>query len=404
VTIDSLLRSGSFNGASFLVVSASTSGGRKTIKHEFPNSSKQAIEDLGFKPKTFSLVVTTVTDFADGQLDPQSYFNNRDRLIAALDRGGVGTLSHPFFSVDLQLVAMPYTFDEDTTNLGVCTFNLTFEVDNKNVIPQPDVNSLSNINKAVNAATTQVSDDIVGGFEVSDGINLRSATETLSGFFSTARDAVSVVPVVTSKINQFNASINSYQADVVALVQAPQLLADSLIDVVQSTRGLYNTVDSALDVYLDMFGFGDNLDLVTGNTYSRIQRRTNQNLMVNGMKAAYLVNAYQAAAVKEYATVDDIDGVKATLESQYDSLIDGEISGDLRDAIMKVRTLTNAFLNAERVNARRLLAVRTAQRPVRALCFAYYGADDDAVTDSIAALNNTADISFISGNIQVLSA
>lgn len=404
MTIDSLLRSGSFNGARFLVVSASTSGGRKTIKHEFPNSSKQAIEDLGFKPKTFSLVVTTVTDYADGALDPQSYFNNRDRLIAALDRGGIGTLSHPFFSVDLQLVAMPYTFDEDTTNLGVCTFNLTFEVDNKNVIPQPDVNSLSNINKAVNVATAQVSDDIVGGFSVTDGINLRSATDTLSEFFTTARDVVSVVPVVTSKINQFNASINSYQADVVALVQAPQLLADSLIDVVQSTRGLYETVDSALDVYLNMFGFGDNLDLVTGNTYSRIQRRVNQNLMVNGMKAAYLVNAYQAAAVKEYATVDDIDAIKATIESQYDSLIDGEISGDLRDAIMNVRTLTNAFLNAERVSAKHLLVVRTAQRPVRALCFAYYGTDDDAVTDSIAALNNTADISFIAGNVQVLSA
>ncbi len=404
MTIDSLLRAGSFNGAPFLVVSASTSGGRKTIKHEFPNSSKQAIEDLGFKPKTFNLTVTTVTDYADGQLNPQSYFNNRDRLIAALDRGGVGTLSHPFFSVDLQLVAMPYSFEEDTTNLGVCTFTLVFEVDNKKVIPQPEVNSLSNINKSVNTATSQVSTDIVGGFSVTDGINLRSATDTLSGFFSTARDAVSVVPVVTSKINQFNASINSYQADIVALVQAPQLLADSLIDVVQSTRGLYNTVGSALDVYIDMFGFGDNLDLVLGNTYSRAQRRNNHNLIVNGMKSAYLVNAYQAAAVKEYDTVDEIDSIKATLESQYDSLIDCEISGDLRNAIMNVRTLTNAFLNAERVNAKHLLSVRTSQRPVRALCFAYYGADDDDVTTSTAALNNTADLSFIAGNIQVLSA
>ena len=74
-----LVRAGSFKGADFLVVSASTAGGRKQVKHEFPNSDRQSIEDLGFMPKTFSLVVEITTDFdANGAVDV-SYFDNKNK-------------------------------------------------------------------------------------------------------------------------------------------------------------------------------------------------------------------------------------------------------------------------------------------------------------------------------------
>ena len=73
-----LLRKGSFGGVPFLVISATTTGGRKKVKHQFPNSKKQSIEDLGFMPKSFQLVVETVQSFTQSgsELNAQSYFDN----------------------------------------------------------------------------------------------------------------------------------------------------------------------------------------------------------------------------------------------------------------------------------------------------------------------------------------
>ena len=45
----------SYKGAPFLVNRVSTSGGRKTVQHDFPNSNIQVIEDLGLSPREYRI-------------------------------------------------------------------------------------------------------------------------------------------------------------------------------------------------------------------------------------------------------------------------------------------------------------------------------------------------------------
>jgi len=327
MTILSLLRGGSFKGASFLVNSAVTSAGRKQVKHEFPNSSRQSIEDLGFRPRVFSLVVETTADFVDGDIDPQTYFDNRNKLMDALEAGGPGILSHPFFSTDIEVVARPFNVSENVEELGIARFSLTFDISNAEDAPVPDVVALSNINAKVNEVTDQYTLDMEEAFKISNGFNLEEAVDRGNEFFDEVVGSVDKFAVVdlvisgTEKLNEFSSKIIGFQGDIVALVQAPSDLASAIVGTVQSVRGLYATAESALNVYLDLFDIGDNLAAVFGTTSNRTERRINQSLLTDSVQGIVLTEAYQTAAVREYDTVEEVDEIKGLLEEQFIKIV-----------------------------------------------------------------------------------
>lgn len=398
------IRRGSFKGAPFLVISASTSGGRKQVKHEFPNSPLQSIEDLGFMPKSFSLVVETTTDLSPDGINEDSYFTNRDNLIAALDEGGRGILSHPFFASDLVVVARPYSYDESFSELGVARFNLLFEPSDLAVNPRPSRSSLSAINNQVNIVTDQIGDDITDNWSVSTGFNVREGVSLVEDFLEDVRDNTQRLVQTTDNINQFNSDLSSLQSDIVAIVQVPQQLSNSIINIVQNTRGLYASVSSALEVFTRFFGFGDALDAVLGTTKNREEQRINQNIFITSVQAAYLAQAYQSAAVTNYTTVEEVDNTKAILEDEFNKLMNNEISNDLREPLSLLRTQANLFLDNQRLSAPQILDVSTFERPLRALAFDYYGEDNGDTTQTLIDLNNVVDPSFIEGDIRVISS
>ena len=435
MTILSLLRAGSFKGASFLVVSASTAGGRKQVKHEFPNSSKQSIEDLGFRPRVFSLLVETTTDIVDGELDSQTYFNNRNKLMDALESDGAGLLSHPFFSTDIQAVARPFTVSEDTTELGVSRFSLIFDISNAEDKPVPDAVALSNINEKVKAVTNQYVLDMEDSLKINNGFNFIEAASRSEEFFNDVVEAVDKVVVTatdaTDSLNEFSSKIIGFQSDIVGLVQVPSDLADAIIGTIQSVRGLYSSAETTLNVYLDLFDIGDNLAVVFGTTSNRTERRINQSLLTDSVQGIVLAEAYQSAAVREYDTVDDVDEVKVLLEHEFIKLVNAGLpvvseitaagstadvfpnetlptnvglSGDLITAISELRIVSTQFLDSKRLTSRDILEVTTNTTPLRRLAFSYYGDDDEDTVNSLIELNNLSDITFADGELKVLSS
>jgi len=79
----------SFRGVPFFVDRANTSGGRKTVLHEFPERDLPFAEDLGRASRLFNVT---------GYIIGEDYFEQRDRLIAAcFDKSGPGILIHPYY-------------------------------------------------------------------------------------------------------------------------------------------------------------------------------------------------------------------------------------------------------------------------------------------------------------------
>lgn len=82
------LQDASFRGVSFKVQEESAAVGRRVETHEYPNRDKPYTEDLGkitFRP--------TITAYVIGD----DCFDQRDKLIEALNKPGAGALIHPTF-------------------------------------------------------------------------------------------------------------------------------------------------------------------------------------------------------------------------------------------------------------------------------------------------------------------
>ena len=107
---------GAFRGVPFEVEASRVRGGRNVALHEFPGTEEFVALDMGVKAKAFN-----VRCFVAGG----DYLEKRDRLIAALERGGVGTLQHPFYGVREVLVTR-FQVSESSRDQGAAQLDIVF--------------------------------------------------------------------------------------------------------------------------------------------------------------------------------------------------------------------------------------------------------------------------------------
>lgn len=111
------LQPASFRGVPFGVESADDKFGRRGQTHEFPARDVPYHEDLGRAARQNSLTAFLIGD---------DYLEQRDRLLAAIEEGGPGTLVHPWFG-SLQVAidgscSVSHRWDEG----GYCAISLAF--------------------------------------------------------------------------------------------------------------------------------------------------------------------------------------------------------------------------------------------------------------------------------------
>lgn len=110
------LRPASFRGVPFFVKDTGFGAGRRTQVHEYPQRDKPYVEDLGR--------ATRELDFT-GFLVGEDYVDQANRLIAALEKEGAGTLVHPWLgSLNVTLNALGRVgFNQ---SLGEASISLSF--------------------------------------------------------------------------------------------------------------------------------------------------------------------------------------------------------------------------------------------------------------------------------------
>lgn len=110
------LRPASFRSVPFQVDSTDMGAGRRTTLHEYPQRDKPWVEDLGRAAREVSF---------DAFVVGADYVEQANRLLAALEEGGPGTLIHPWFGTltvsqkDLARVSF-------NNQLGYARFSLSF--------------------------------------------------------------------------------------------------------------------------------------------------------------------------------------------------------------------------------------------------------------------------------------
>jgi len=395
------LHPASYKGASFLVTSSRVNGGRKDVKHSFPNSDRQYIEDLGLSPRVFAL-----TAFISAGSDGEDYLPNRNQLIRVLEEGGTGKLVHPLYGDLNNIVARSFTVIEDFGAIGECRFEITFEVSDVDGEPVQAENTLSEISEKATALNTAINTDIASNFSVTNKFanSFTDAVSKVNGAINAIKDKAAVIQGVADQIDSFTYQINDTLANVTSLVQIPQNLADSFSNIFTSLGNLWPTVRATFDAIVGLFPFGDDDIVREETTPSRIERNHNDALINSAVQGLALSTAYVNAAQISFETVAEIESISDQLDAQFRKLVAADgFSTDTRDALIDLRVQTQAFFEAQKLNARQIIDIKTNLTSARLLAYQYYGDSTDGET--LADLNSHKDDpTFLDGNIQVFSS
>lgn len=174
------LQKASFRGVPFEVTAASLTAGRRTVVHEYPQRDKPYVEDLGRASRKL-----TIKAFVVGS----DYLARAQRLLAAIEKPGPGTLVHPWLGemrVTLSAVS-ELTFD---TALGVA--NVTFTATEAGELEFPS--ATADRTGLVLAAADTLSESAISRFV--DSISLSPVSEYVNAALS--GDLLDVLGVVSN--------------------------------------------------------------------------------------------------------------------------------------------------------------------------------------------------------------
>jgi prophage DNA circulation protein len=397
MTILSQLLPASFRGVSFYVSDSSMDSGRKQVTHEFPNSDRRYVEDLGRFQNIYKMtgVLTGI-----GPL----YFQRRDALIQALDQGGTGLLVHPFYG-SVQVVPKQYTVQEKISSLGEAIFTLTFEKAQDPLVPQGDSTTLARIDNLADAGIDSFITDIADGFSLFGGYpnNFLDAQIVLGSIFSAFNFNTSIYTQVLSAINTYNSLLSDYDDNINNMIIDPQSMGEDTMGLFTGVEDLIASPNDRLNVYSQFYDFYDDVTPVSPTTFERIQRQANRDLLAGAIQGGSLIQGYRTASLADYTTIRDVNAVQSQLETQYQNVINSDrISDNTKYAIQNLRNESRLFFENEKLNVNDITNITTNRQPLTVLAYQYYGSTDNV--DIIASLNDIRNNGFVEGPLDILSA
>lgn len=390
------LKTARYKGVEFLFTDMPTTGGNRLIKYNFPGSDKQAIERQGKAPRTFTLTAI---------IPDEDYYAQRDNLLRVLEDGAPGVLTHPTFGDVENVINGEYTLTERLTALGRAEIVIPFEVDDTPGVPLQSDDLAAQTQTLSDATNAQLVSDVSEGFTVSLNFsgNFTDALESVANVAEAFRQASEFSTPISDNIASFRASIVSIASSAGDLIQSPSELAAQIDGLFADLNNLYDSITTTRNVFLSMFGFGDDDEEIIPTTVGLEQRSTNRGLIRTIMQTEALSYAYLNAVQVEYLTTDDLDAVQVVLEDQYLKIREAQdISNASLEQLDRLRVQTLKALDAVRVNTRSVITIETALKPLAVLVYEYYGSTD--LVETIAELNNVKQHAFVSGELRILTA
>lgn len=390
------LHPATYKGVKFLMMISSVIGGRKSVRHEFPNSDKQTIEDLGLAPKIFNVTAVISGD---------SYIQDRSRFISVLEDGEPGVLAHPWFGQLNNYVARTYTLLENLTSLGEAKFTITFEISNTEGVPVKAQNTLSIISAANDTTIAAVVADFAANYNVNTGFigNFTDAVAKSNSVITAFRNNITVIAATgVAQVNELTKQLDAFENNVNGLIGQPQDLIDSISELYSTTNTIYDTPADNNIVFEQFFDFGDTDTTINPTTAGLIERLNNRDIMNQANQILALSYTYFNTAQIDFETVDQIEESADTLETQYQKVITGDgLTDETKSVLTDMRTAMQEFFEEQRLNARQIIEVDTNLTSARLLAFQYYA--DSSEAGQLIELNQFEDVSFIEGVVKVLT-
>jgi hypothetical protein len=389
------LKTARYKGVEFLFEDASTTGGNRLIKFNYPGSNKQAIEVQGKCPRSFNLSII---------IPHENYYQDRNDLLRVLEDGKEGVFTHPTFGDIEKVINGEYTLTEELSELGRAKISVSFEVnDSPAKINDLKVTSVQ-VDQQCRLLNNQLKSDFADGYKVSVNFpsNFTDAKKNIDGLIDKMHVASDSASHIAEQSADFVRGINAFSQSVSNLIQAPADLVESIFNSFESLNNLFKSPEELLGAFTSLLDFGLDYPVVNPTTAGRIERIDNRELMRATIIAGALSYCYLNSSSIEYSDTDQLDLVQKTLEDSYLNIRNNtSISNEALEQLDRLRVEAQDLFSQVRVSTRSIITVITRRRVLSVLVYEYYGSTD--LVDIIASLNSIDQNAFVEGNIRILS-
>lgn len=365
---------GSFRGIPFLIKSSSIKGGRKTVTHEFPNSDRRYVEDLGLMNETINLQCNIRSDY---------YFSNRDAIKDALEQQGYGTLIHPFYGIR-NVAVTSYSIGEDTSSLGDVSLSLELAVGQELLYPGSQASGQT-ISQLVDGLFTAMKSTFYSSYEwiAVYGSNITQIGNAVRDIYELV-DSVADTYITRSNFSDENvadyrAVYTDYTSNYIPYLQASGTAStgtiyDSTRDLIEGLEFVGNTPNEAFDIGIKLANFTLSKPLLTATTAQGVSRNKN----INSLQDMVLVFAFgvtcRNAASYAFKSTEDLDYIRSKVDGQYEVLLDRTtLSSEVFQRVQDIRANLMDLLDKLKVTAPSIHVVDGKELPLTVLEYMYYG-------------------------------
>lgn len=305
----------SFRGVEFYVETAELEGGRRTVRHEYPLRDVPFSEDLGRKGRSFSI---------DGHVVGDSYLEDRDALLSALEERGPGELVHPYYGTR-RVVCSGFRVRESTGEGGVAVFSISFDETEEAPTFPAARSSPENVDATGDAvvAALRIRAEIAGAVALPAAYR-ESVESVVSGVAQALAQALA--PVVSTV--QELAALEQLTADMEANAAS---LASSPADALDSILALFDALPSlperdGVTALLRAAGFVASTERPPASTSTREAEQAVYDVLDAVARVTLLVQAARLASLAAWENYEDAVGVRDQIADALDAAV--EFAGD----------------------------------------------------------------------------
>lgn len=389
------LRPASFRGVGFHVDASDATFGRRVVTHTYPLRDDAAHEDLGARPRAFSVEALVIGDDALAQAAA---------LEAALIASGPGRLVHPWYGEFDAIVTEPARARHSMREGRVVRFQVTFERHGTNRFPSPAADTGAAAVRSADAVDAALIADFAAAF-VTGGVPdfvIASAQSVLGILSSDMRGALGRGGLARSVAGGVLAALDGLGAATVQDLSDAVDIADRLIDATRQLAALTRPRSrqaiapaaplpeaatlpalAVIDMLIGVADAAPALPSIPTGTPSRRTEASNRDALAIVQRSGAATAAVRTAATATFDSHDQAAGYRDRLIETLEDLADelGAAGWDASwRAITDLRVAAGRDLTRKAGGLPRIATVRPpASTPSLALAHRLYGDDPAAL-------------------------
>jgi prophage DNA circulation protein len=381
-----------FRDATFYVEASELEGGRRGVRHEYPQRDVPYVEDLGRKSRTFPIEA-----FVLGE----DYLTKRDVLIAALETPGAGELVHPYYG-NRRVICTEFRIRESAADGGIARFGITFE--ETEVAPQFPTSvpaAADAVDGSADAAYDAIVAEYLERYLVDDepALSLVSLAAVVDSAADAMGDAFAPLMTVEQDLARLRRDLADLTVDLDALVRTPADVVSGLSTVLDSITSLAAAPRQAIDALLAVFGFTPSVERPPATTATRVREQANYDALLRLTRLLTVLQAARLAPEAIYDTYEDAVAVRDAIGEALDDQVE-DAGDDTFSALDQLRADLVRAIPGDTSDLPHLMRYTPVyQVPSLVLCHRLYG--DLTREADLLARNRIVRPGFIFGGVEL---